>query len=68
VTGIDRRPADWRHLDLPTAGSTNAEAMALAAEGDPGNLWVTAANRRRDAAAAAVTGRRRPAISTLPRC
>ena len=34
--------SDWRHLDLPTAGSTNAEAMALAAAGDPGNLWVTA--------------------------
>lgn len=33
---------DWRHLDLPSVGSTNAEAMALAAAGDPGNLWVTA--------------------------
>lgn len=33
---------DWRHLDLPTVGSTNAEAMALASAGDAGNLWVTA--------------------------
>ncbi|WP_246272940.1 biotin--[acetyl-CoA-carboxylase] ligase [Oricola thermophila] len=32
----------WRHLELPSVGSTNAEAMALAATGDPGNLWVTA--------------------------
>jgi len=43
VTGIaiEGLP-DWRHLDLPTVGSTNAEAMALASAGDAGNLWVTA--------------------------
>jgi BirA family transcriptional regulator, biotin operon repressor / biotin---[acetyl-CoA-carboxylase] ligase len=34
--------AGWRHLDLLSAGSTNAEAMAIAADGDSGNLWVTA--------------------------
>jgi BirA family biotin operon repressor/biotin-[acetyl-CoA-carboxylase] ligase len=32
----------WRHLDLPAVGSTNAEALAIASEGDPGHLWVTA--------------------------
>jgi BirA family biotin operon repressor/biotin-[acetyl-CoA-carboxylase] ligase len=37
--------AAWRHLDLLAAGSTNAEAMALAQEGDPGHLWVTAAEQ-----------------------
>lgn len=37
--------ANWRHLDLLAVGSTNAEAMALAADGDPGNLWVTAAEQ-----------------------
>ncbi|GAB4350862.1 MAG: biotin--[acetyl-CoA-carboxylase] ligase [Oricola sp.] len=40
-TAIEGLPG-WRHLDLPTVGSTNAEAMALAAAGEPGNLWVTA--------------------------
>ena len=37
--------ASWRHLDLLAVGSTNAEAMALAEEGDPGRLWVTAAEQ-----------------------
>lgn len=40
-TPIEGLP-DWRHLDLLSVGSTNAEAMALAREGDPGRLWVTA--------------------------
>lgn len=34
--------AAWRHLDLMSVGSTNAEAMAFAGAGDPGRLWVTA--------------------------
>lgn len=34
--------AGWRHLALGDVGSTNSEAMRLAAEGDAGNLWVTA--------------------------
>ena len=37
--------ASWRHLDLRAVGSTNAEAMALAEEGDPGQLWITAAEQ-----------------------
>jgi BirA family biotin operon repressor/biotin-[acetyl-CoA-carboxylase] ligase len=32
----------WRHLDVLSVSSTNAEAMALAEAGDPGNLWITA--------------------------
>jgi len=46
VTGsaIEGLPA-WRHLDLMAVGSTNAEAMALAAAGDLGNLWITAAEQ-----------------------
>ena len=32
----------WRHLALVDVGSTNAEALKLASEGDAGRLWVTA--------------------------
>lgn len=32
----------WRHRHFGDVGSTNAEALALAREGDPGRLWVTA--------------------------
>ena len=32
----------WRHLALDQVGSTNAEAMKLATDGDPGQVWVTA--------------------------
>lgn len=32
----------WRHLALADVGSTNTEALRLAADGDPGSLWVTA--------------------------
>ena len=41
---IEGLPA-WRHLDLMAVGSTNGEAMALAEAGDPGRLWVTAAEQ-----------------------
>lgn len=37
--------AHWRRLDLMAVGSTNAEAVAIAEEGDPGRLWVTAAEQ-----------------------
>lgn len=32
----------WRHLALGSVGSTNIEAMNLAKDGDPGQVWVTA--------------------------
>lgn len=32
----------WRHRHLGDVGSTNAEALSLAREGDPGRLWLTA--------------------------
>lgn len=38
IEGLD----GWRRLHLPAVGSTNAEALDIAASGDPGNLWVTA--------------------------
>lgn len=34
--------AGWRRLHLPAVGSTNEEALDLAAAGDSGRLWVTA--------------------------
>nr|WP_223385554.1 biotin--[acetyl-CoA-carboxylase] ligase [Oricola cellulosilytica] len=40
-TPMDGIPG-WRHLELMSVGSTNAEAIAIAAEGDAGHLWVTA--------------------------
>ena len=41
IIGIDGL-AGWRHLKLDDVGSTNAEAMQLAGEGDNGRIWVTA--------------------------
>lgn len=32
----------WRHLALETVGSTNAEALQMALDGDGGQLWITA--------------------------
>ncbi|MEP1207889.1 MAG: biotin--[acetyl-CoA-carboxylase] ligase [Rhizobiaceae bacterium] len=35
----------WRHLALDRVDSTNAEALKLAGEGDPGRLWISAASQ-----------------------
>ena len=41
ITSIDGLTG-WRHLALVDVGSTNAEALKLASEGDAGHLWITA--------------------------
>lgn len=35
----------WRHLALDVVDSTNVQALALARNGDRGNLWVTASQQ-----------------------
>ncbi|MEZ5811544.1 MAG: biotin--[acetyl-CoA-carboxylase] ligase [Rhizobiaceae bacterium] len=45
--GLIDELAGWRHLSLGDVGSTNSEAMRLAAEGDAGSLWVTAERQLR---------------------
>ncbi|MCW5696650.1 MAG: biotin--[acetyl-CoA-carboxylase] ligase [Bauldia sp.] len=43
--GPDARAAGFRLDSHDTVGSTNAEALAAAAAGDPGRLWVAAAEQ-----------------------
>jgi BirA family biotin operon repressor/biotin-[acetyl-CoA-carboxylase] ligase len=38
-------PAGYRHIHHETIGSTNDQARRLAAEGEPGPLWITAATQ-----------------------
>jgi len=38
-------PDDFRHIALAETVSTNSECLARAREGDPGNLWITAARQ-----------------------
>jgi BirA family biotin operon repressor/biotin-[acetyl-CoA-carboxylase] ligase len=43
--GSDGLPDGWRRLALESVGSTNAEAMRLALEGEAGPLWITASEQ-----------------------
>lgn len=50
MTRVDERRSSetigrWRHLALGDVGSTNTECFRYAREGDPGNLWITAARQ-----------------------
>lgn len=40
-TFLKGKVSDYRHLHLESCSSTNAECLAKAQNGEPGNLWIT---------------------------